>query len=327
MSLTNNNPQPTCFLPISPASNTLNLRPTSLSTDSNPLPPPDLRSNDLPSNDLRPNDPQPADLQPELQLDAAQPTELAPTEPLSTPVPAQDPPWSLWDVLAIALVSFGATTLFGLITSFVAMRVYKLPLAAFERNPKLVLPPEFAGYLVTLGFMVLIIRARALPFWRTIRWRWTSGIPAYAGLGFLLSIFVALSTAVLPIPKQLPIEKYFADTVGTWMLAIFGVTVAPLMEELFFRGFLYPALARRLGIAWSVVITAAGFALMHSPQLANAWAPLLLLFIVGVVLTVVRARTGSVLPGFFLHAAYNLTIFTELYFETSHFHNFEKLGG
>ena len=76
----------------------------------------------------------------------------------------------------------------------------------------------------------------------------------------------------------------------------------------------YPALARPLGAVWSVIITAAGFALLHSPQLGGAWAPLLLLYVVGLVLTFVRVRTGSVVPGFFLHAAYNLTIFTELYF-------------
>lgn len=243
------------------------------------------------------------------------------------PVPAEYPPWTLWDVVAIALVSFGATTLFGLIAGLIASHRFHLSIQALEHDPKLALPPEFLGYVVTLAFMAAIIRSRGLPFWRTVRWRWTSGIPGYIVLGFLLSVAVGLATTLLPIPKQLPIEKYFADTVGTWLLAIFGVTMAPLMEELFFRGFLYPALARPLGVRWSVIITAAGFALMHSPQLANAWAPLLLLFVVGLVLTVVRVRSGSVLPGFFLHAAYNLTIFTEVFFQTDHFRNFDKLGG
>ena len=282
-------------MPISRSSNTLSLRRTPLSTDYNPLPP----------------------------------DELAPPVPLPPParVPAENPPWTLWDVLAVALVSFGATTLFELIAGYIAVHRLKLPLQAFERNPIVVLPPEFLGYVVTLVFMVAVVRSRGLPFWQTVRWRRTPGLSKYVVLGVLLSVFVALSQALLPIPKQLPIEKYFADTVGTWLLAIFGVTVAPLMEELFFRGFLYPALARPLGVRWSVVITAAGFALMHSPQLANAWAPLLLLFVVGAVLTIVRVRTGSVLPGFVVHAAYNLTIFTELYFQTGHFHNFDKLGG
>jgi hypothetical protein len=267
-------------------------------------------------------DPNP--LQPEaLPSDQAVP---APWPPVPR-IPDENPPWSLWDVLAIAVVSFGAINLFGLTVSFAALHYFHLPLRAFEHNPRLQLPAELAGYLVTLAFMAALVRSRGLPFWRTVRWRWAPGIPAYVLLGFLLSVFVALATSVLPIPKSLPIEKYFADTLGVWMLAIFGVTVAPLMEELFFRGFLYPALARPLGAAWSVIITAAGFALLHSPQLGGAWAPLLLLYVVGVVLTLVRVRTGSVVPGFFLHAAYNLTIFTEMFFQTAHFHNFDRLGG
>jgi hypothetical protein len=275
-----------------------------LSTDPNPLPPEALSAEGLASQE-----PPPLPLPPPAR------------------VPDENPPWTLWDVLAIAVVSFGATMLFGLIVSFTALHYFQTPLQAFEHNPRMVLPAELAGYLVTLAFMAALVRSRGLPFWRTVSWRWTSGIPGYVLLGFLLSVFVALATSVLPIPKSLPIEKYFADTIGVWMLAIFGVTVAPLMEELFFRGFLYPALARPLGSGWSVVITALGFALLHSPQLGGAWAPLLLLYIVGVVLTFVRVRTGSVVPGFFLHAAYNLTIFTEMYFQTAHFHNFSGLGG
>jgi hypothetical protein len=47
----------------------------------------------------------------------------------------------------------------------------------------------------------------------------------------------------LPIPKELPIDKLFTQSVGVWLIAIFGVTVAPAFEELAFRGFLLPSLA------------------------------------------------------------------------------------
>jgi len=222
---------------------------------------------------------------------------------------------------------FGAMMVLGVAAVAIAMHWFHVPQAGLEHNPKLVVPIELLSYLVTLVFMVLLVRSRGLPFWQTIGWRWTGNIGVYIVLGVALSFVVALVSALLPIPKQLPIEKYFADTVGTWMLSIFGVTVAPLMEELFFRGFLYPALARPLGVRWSIVITAFCFALIHSAQLASAWAPLLLLFIVGIVLTVVRVRTGSVVPGFFLHSAYNATLFVELFFQTDHFRHFDKIGG
>jgi uncharacterized protein len=98
------------------------------------------------------------------------------------------------------------------------------------------------------------------------------------------------------------------------------------MEELFFRGFLYPVLARRLGLIVSVTITAFLFALIHEEQLAHAWAPMFLIFIVGVVFTLVRARMQSVAASFLMHVGYNFTLFAALFFSTGHFHNFDKLG-
>ena len=61
---------------------------------------------------------------------------------------------------------------------------------------------------------------------------------------------------LLPIPKELPIDRFFQTTSEAWVLSLFGMTVAPLLEELFFRGFLYPVLARRMGIIAAVILTA-----------------------------------------------------------------------
>jgi hypothetical protein len=109
------------------------------------------------------------------------------------------------------------------------------------------------------------------------------------------------------------------------MLAAFGVTLAPLMEELFFRGFLYPVLARRIGVPTAVAITALSFALIHASQLAHAWGPLLLLFFVGLALTIARVRTGSVATSFLMHVGYNGTLFTAMYLASDHFRNLERL--
>src|SRR5260370_38714818 len=108
-------------------------------------------------------------------------------------------------------------------------------------------------------------------------------------------------------------------------MTAFGVLLAPIVEELFFRGFLYPALARRTGVMVAIVLTAAGFAFIHESQLAQAWAPLLMLFLVGLVLTITRARTGSVAAGVLLHMAYNATLFALVYAASDGFKHLEKL--
>lgn len=270
--------------------------------------------------------PVPHESQPSLKNALVEPSgpQLVPAPPAR--VPRENPPWSLWDVVAIALVAFGSITVIGATGMLIAKRFYHVPFADLARNPKLAVPVEFFAYVITLAFMSVIVRSRHLPFWKSVGWKWIRGPLKYPIVGVLLAFAVGLATSLLPIPKELPIEKYFADTLGTWMLAVFGVTVAPLMEELFFRGLLYPALARPLGIRWSVVITSLLFALIHSSQLADAWAPLLLLFLVGLVLTTARVRTGSIIPGLLIHSAYNFTLFVELFIQTDHFHNFDKLG-
>jgi membrane protease YdiL (CAAX protease family) len=83
------------------------------------------------------------------------------------------------------------------------------------------------------------------------------------------------------------------------------VLVAPLVEETVFRGFLYPVIARRLGIAAGVAITGTLFGLMHAAQLWGGWGQIALLILVGVVLTWVRARTGTVAASYFVHLGYN----------------------
>jgi membrane protease YdiL (CAAX protease family) len=145
-------------------------------------------------------------------------------------------------------------------------------------------------------------------------------------MGIVLAIAGQLLSAVLPVPKSLPIDQFFRTTAGAYVMAIFGVTVAPFVEELFFRGFLYPVLARRLGVAGGIVLTATAFALVHASQLAHAWGPLLVLFLVGTALTAVRAVTRSIAASMLVHIGYNLTLFTMLFFASQHFHHFDRIS-
>ncbi|MBI4577821.1 MAG: CPBP family intramembrane metalloprotease [Planctomycetes bacterium] len=86
--------------------------------------------------------------------------------------------------------------------------------------------------------------------------------------------------------------------VATFVLAA-GV-VAPFAEEVFFRGALYPALRRRLGVAAAVTVDAAAFALVH--QAPSQAVPL---FAIGVVLAVLRERSGGIVAPVVFHAAHN----------------------
>ena len=107
-------------------------------------------------------------------------------------------------------------------------------------------------------------------------------------------------------------DVFFQTPLRAWVLSIFGMTLVPFIEEMFFRGFLYPVLARRLGLVLGVLVTAVSFTMIHVPQLADphmrlaaSWGAVLIIFIIGLALTIVRAVKKSVAAGMLMHMAYN----------------------
>jgi membrane protease YdiL (CAAX protease family) len=111
------------------------------------------------------------------------------------------------------------------------------------------------------------------------------------------------------IPPDAPILEMMKDRVVVEMFLAFGILVAPFAEEFYFRGLLYPALQRSIGTVAAVLITSILFALMHASQLANSLGAVVVLLVVGILLTTIRARTGSLAAPFIVHFAYNSALF------------------
>ncbi|MBI4716472.1 MAG: CPBP family intramembrane metalloprotease [Planctomycetes bacterium] len=89
----------------------------------------------------------------------------------------------------------------------------------------------------------------------------------------------------------------------TWLLWISAAAVAPLAEEVFFRGILQNVLRVALRGRWSAIAGAAvAFTLVHFSQPFALPA----LFILAVLIGFAYERTGSMLPPLALHAAFNL---------------------
>ncbi len=241
----------------------------------------------------------------------------------------ENPPWGILDVVLIAIFSLIATGLltaiaFGIVHAIPAWRRYTAVQLAAE--PLAVIPPQAVGYLFTLFFMVLVVRrGTSVQFWNAVKWNWPKKALPFFAAGLGLSVLIQVGSNFLPIPKTLPIDEFFKTTHAAWMLAFFGVLIAPFFEELFFRGFLYPVLYRRIGFFAATVLNSLLFAFTHEGQLAHAWAPLLVLFAVGIVLTYVRAKTQSVAASFLVHSGYNAFLFGLIFAATGGFRYMERL--
>jgi membrane protease YdiL (CAAX protease family) len=253
----------------------------------------------------------------------AQPAALIPAAP-------PDPAWNGWDVLRLMVLTIVALFVSVFAVLLVA-RIWLYPrwdLGDIAHIPLVLVAGQSVAYLLILAYMyVLVTRERRRPdFLAALHWNWPSNIAGYVLAGFALSIGLQGLAHFLPIPKELPIDSYFRTPPEAWTLGILSVTLAPLMEELFFRGFLYPVLARRLGLPVAVFLTALGFALLHGSQMKFSWGPVLVIFLVGLVLTTVRAKTNSVATGVLIHMAYNGTITVAMFAATDGFRHLEKLN-
>jgi uncharacterized protein len=284
-----------------------------MSLPSNPLPEPDER---LP--------------QPSLAEDLRLQPELVPLEPILVPTP-RFPAWSWWDALAVLGFTLFTVFVFSMIALFIARHIPELrrtPLADLATDARIVVGAQAAAYPLVLIFIFILVRSRTRErFSEAIRWNWPGvSAPAFFVGGTVLAIVVESLSRFLPIPKSLPMDKYFHDASGAYLLAAFGLSLAPLLEELFFRGLLYPLLRRAFSLTVALALTAAAFAAIHGAQLGYAWGPILSIFVVGVVLTIVRVRTNSVAASFLTHCGYNFALFAALWVASDHFRHLEKVA-
>ena len=212
-------------------------------------------------------------------------------------------PWSLIDFLLVILGGLAGAA--GL-----------LPVGALlgggELSLILALSGQYIGHLVVLW--LLARRREDLGF--TI----VGSDTFYLGLGLLLQL--ALAVLFLPLTSLLFPDGDSAQQVGTALsglettparvaAVLTAVVVAPVTEELTFRGVLLKAFNKRTRRT-IMVLTSLVFAAFHTvgldpERLLQAAAVVLpQLFLVGLVLAWVTLRTGRLGPAIFIHSGFNL---------------------
>lgn len=159
------------------------------------------------------------------------------------------------------------------------------------------------SYLLTVGAVLLWFRLRHKPLGEAVGLRrcsgWTAAFSAFAALGLFVAINLAL--ALLPEAWMTDYSEYMDVLLSDGLLpAVSIVLMGPLAEELMFRGVIQTRLARAMPAWIAVVLQAVLFGVTHGTPIQMAYA-----FLIGLALGFLRSRTGSILPGFAAHAAFN----------------------
>jgi len=226
-------------------------------------------------------------------------------EPPPPPPSEKYPFWGYLDLLGfffIALLGLAAESLLLIVLIDVT----------HVKKAYLLIPAQVLLYGFLLGALALIFRRYyGRPFWRSIRWApAAAGDSFVASCGVLAAFAVMLASILIRTPDtDSPMKQLLSDPASVLMIAVIGTTLAPLVEEIVFRGFLQPLLVRSLGIAPGILLAAMAFGLLHLQEYGNSWRHALLISGAGAGFGWMRQRTGSTRAAALMHAAYNGVFF------------------
>jgi uncharacterized protein len=183
--------------------------------------------------------------------------------------------------------------------------------------------PVFYSYLAyalffcpLIAFSAWFIVRRHHRGWKELGFQWgrtgrtllVSGAGGLAALAFSYGAFFLIALIFYLIAGRSPVSaesQHIRDLGGGSVALVILVTVvlAPIFEELFFRGLLYPALRRRVGYKVAIFIDGLIFGILHFQPLF-----MISLILVGIVLAYIYEKTDSLFAPILTHAFYNLVV-------------------
>ena len=247
------------------------------------------------------------------------------------------PQWSIIFALFLLVVYYFSHSIQYFLLSSIFKLTKTVPTEGFQQLLKLVLP-TFTDLAPLLVIYLAITRFYKLPFWPTFGWSWSERLRmTFGGDRFsprtttlFAGIFLALASGfvatIIPGPPTTLDSAIDTSplTMFGWMLS--GVLTTPLLEELLFRGILYPALLKKTGDnlrgkIFAIAGTTIAFSAIHIRVYQNSEGVPHIGHLSGIALaaicfTLMRAYTKRLLPCYFLHLIFNLcpTLLITAYF-------------
>jgi len=163
------------------------------------------------------------------------------------------------------------------------------------------------------AFMIPPIAYLRLAGGRAIRiWAPRAGLRRDIAAGLVMGLLLAsmngmaIALGVQELPSRarsgLELATWRAGTPGELAMVLLAVgVVAPVAEEVFFRGVLYPSLRRSMPVVPSIVLTSAAFGATHLEALRTRAA------LLGVLAAILVEYTGSLVPAILAHAGVNVS--------------------
>jgi membrane protease YdiL (CAAX protease family) len=210
---------------------------------------------------------------------------------------------SLLFALAVIATSLAGAILFGMLWAFVFGRhTLTAPSTVF------LLTDQCAAYLVALPLLLVTLPRLARRSLRELGLRAPTnaeigwGLAGTLGMYAVSEIIGTFEEHALHLKVQETAVELLKTVHGPTILAfaVLACIVAPFVEELTFRGFVFNALLRYMNPAVAAVLASLLFGLAH-----GSWTALAPLAGAGLVLAAVYYRTGALSASMIAHAGFN----------------------
>lgn len=214
----------------------------------------------------------------------------------------------LWFVSILLIL---ITPVFFVLPYSMAMQIDSANLNDFLHNDKAALLLQIGAiipaHLVTVLLAWRIVtKGSRQSFFSSLGWD-LGNFKIWHGFVIVVGFFALVAVIGTYFPDQeTPFEKILKSShEATLLLAFIATFSAPFVEEVVYRGVLFPAAGKSFGKVPAVGLVTLLFAAVHIPQYYNSVASLTLLLVLSLILTVVRASTGRLLPSVILHFIFN----------------------
>jgi len=238
--------------------------------------------------------------------------------PLQNTFPSpNDPPWhsvaavGLWILSVLLILIVPSLFLLPYLASLDVPFSDSAEMMEFAKNDPMavflqivaILP---AHLLTLLAAWLVVTRLKSYSFREMLGWH-SGGFKWWHYLLILGSFFVVAAIVGSYFPEQdndlLRMLRTSRSTV--YIVAFVATFTAPLIEEVIYRGVLYSAFQRAIGVPAAFLLVTFLFAVVHVPQYYPSFSTIALLTLLSLTLTAIRVRSQNLLPCIILHTLFN----------------------
>lgn len=248
--------------------------------------------------------------------------EVQPPDIFTSDKPTPDnPPWNGWSAFGVWALSVILIIVFPLIFVMPYLLTKSVNLTDSLKTTEFLQSDSTAVFLQLLSVIpahlltlvlawFVVTKYNTFSFQETLGWQWNGFKVWHTFVLFIFFYAIALVLTMIFGEVENEFEKMLNNSrTAVYLVAFFATFTAPLVEEVTYRGLLYSAFQRKFGIPLAVFLVTLLFTAVHIPQYSSSnvpdFAPILTLLIVSLTLTLIRVRTGNLLPCIVMHTVFN----------------------